>query len=78
MKALRNQAPRLKGDNSRLRNLQGVLRVLNGLKMPQGAWVRELWKKSQNRNHNKGRERASDLSEGREGVGGGGGEGEGG
>jgi hypothetical protein len=68
MMVICNQLSRLKGGNSCLLDLQGVLRrVLNYLKMTQGPWLLELWKKSQNNNQNKGRERSSDLSEGRGG-----------
>jgi hypothetical protein len=48
MVALRKQAP-FKGTKKTKRDLQGVLKFINGLEMSQGDWVQDLWKKSDHR-----------------------------
>jgi hypothetical protein len=48
MAALRKQAP-FKGTGKTKRDLQGVLKGIKRLEMPQGDWVQDSWKKSKHR-----------------------------
>jgi uncharacterized membrane protein YgcG len=48
MAALRKQAP-FKGTGKTKRDLQGVLKGIKRLEMPQGDWVQDSWKKSEHR-----------------------------
>ena len=48
MAALHKQAP-FKGTGKTKRDLQGVLKGIKRLEMPQGDWVQDSWKKSEHR-----------------------------